>query len=411
MLGLNAGPMIASISPSPELLIHLAIAKKLEGFQTTILNAKAKADHAQQVATSAHNAASATANAARTYAQMIAAPPKPSPPPPSARPTGTGTITKAYPRPGPPTAPKSKKAQAASPEPSKPTAIAPPPAYSPAQRRIFAPLRFPQRIPNSSTLLRTLPALLANPLLEKKLPREAAIFTATINDNGTVSLTPPKGYAADYYAPYHDQLAKATQQHIAPENNTYEASRPTDLGLPPINRVPVSALPSDPAILQKAIAGAVHPATGIAVGGARTLLPWERITKETTFLVIHDIGRQGARHPCETGRDLCNFQAVVEDIAEERRECGKARKVWQKERTEENREGYRKKRNALRYSERRSGGDSGAIWARHRAPSGRGFERHRGAASSAIGARCQTPTWALLRPPAWRGSALGRVHF
>ena len=136
-------------------------------------------------------------------------------------------------------------------------------------------------------LLQTLPALLANLLLEKKLPREAAIFTATINDNGTISLTAPQGYAADYYAPYFDQLAKATQQHIAPENNTYEAFRPaptSDSLL--INRVPISALPSAPALLQKAIADAVHLSTGIAVGGARTLLPWDKITKLTTSLVI-----------------------------------------------------------------------------------------------------------------------------
>ena len=87
-------------------------------------------------------------------------------------------------------------------------------------------------------------------LLEKKLPREAAIFTATINDSGTISLTAPQGYAADYYAPYFDQLEKATQQHIAPENNTCEASRPaptSDSLL--IDRVPISALPSDPAFL------------------------------------------------------------------------------------------------------------------------------------------------------------------
>ena len=109
-------------------------------------------------------------------------------------------------------------------------------------------------------------------MLEKKLPREAAVFTATINDNGTVSLTAPKGYAAGYYAPYYDQLAKAAQHHIVPENNSYEAFRPaptSDSLL--INRVPVSALPSDPALLQNAIADAVHLSTGIAIGGARTL--------------------------------------------------------------------------------------------------------------------------------------------
>ena len=110
---------------------------------------------------------------------------------------------------------------------------------------------------------------------------------ASINDNGTVSITAPQGYAAGYCAPYYDLLAKATQQHIAPENNTYEAFRlaPTSDSLL-INRVPVSALPSDPALLQKTVADAVHLATGIAIGNARTLLPWDRITKLTTSLVI-----------------------------------------------------------------------------------------------------------------------------
>ena len=124
-------------------------------------------------------------------------------------------------------------------------------------------------------------------LLQKKLLREAAIFTATINDNGTISLTAPQGHAAEYYAPYFIQLAKATQQHIAPENDTYEAFRPalsSDSHL--INRVPISALPSDPALVQKAIADAVHLSTGIAVGGARTLLPWDKITTLNTSLVI-----------------------------------------------------------------------------------------------------------------------------
>ena len=44
------------------------------------------------------------------------------------------------------------------------------------------------------------------------------MFMASINDNGTVPITAPQGYAAGYYAPYYDLLAKATQQHIAPEN-------------------------------------------------------------------------------------------------------------------------------------------------------------------------------------------------
>ena len=183
--------------------------------------------------------------------------------------------------PAAPASARRKKPTPAAPSP------APLPAYSPAQRRLFAPLGSPQKIPNGPTLLQTLPALLANLLLEKKLPREAAIFTATSNDNGTISLTAPQGYAADYYAPYFDQLAKATQQHITPENNTYEAFRPaltSDSLL--INCVPISALPSDPALLQKAIADSVHLSTSIAVGGARTLLPWDKITNLTTSLVI-----------------------------------------------------------------------------------------------------------------------------
>ena len=114
-----------------------------------------------------------------------------------------------------------------------------------------------------------------------------AIFTTTINDNGTVSSTAPLGYAASYYVPYYDQLAKATQHHIAPESNTYEAFRPdptSDSLL--INRVLISALPSDPTLLQKAIADAVHLSTGIATGSARTLLPCVKISMLTTSIVI-----------------------------------------------------------------------------------------------------------------------------
>ena len=49
--------------------------------------------------------------------------------------------------------------------------------------------------------------------------------------------------------------------------------------------------------------------------------------------------------------------------------------------------------------EHHRGTASSAIGARHRTPSGRGIERHRDAGSSAIGARVRAQTWALLRPP------------
>ena len=221
LLSPAAGSTVASIeSPTPDLLIHLALFIKLKLIYATVLSIKAKADHAQQVATSALNVASA-ANT-QTYAQATAALLKPPPTPPTSKPRAPAA-------PETPAAPqtpssKPKKNPATSPTPSE--LPAPAAAYSSAQRRLFAPLGSPQRIPNGSILLQTLPAILANLLLEKKLPREAAIFTATINDNGTVSLTAPKGYAAGYYAPYYDQLAKATQHHIAPENNSYEAFRP-----------------------------------------------------------------------------------------------------------------------------------------------------------------------------------------
>ena len=298
VLGCAAGSAIDTLLPdstqTPALLIQLALAKKLQDVHTTILSVKAKADHAQQVASTALNMASAAASASWTYAQTAAAaaPPPPSKPHPNqSHPAAQSKPAKAKtPLAHPPAVPT------ASARPRKPTQTAAalpsdnppaPPTFSPAQRRLFAPLGTPQKIPNGPTLLQTLPAILANLLLEKKLPREAAIFMASINDNGTVSITAPRGYAASYYAPYYDLLAKATQQHINPENNTYEAFRPaptSDSLL--INRVPVSALPSDPALLQKTIADAVHLTTGIAVSNARTLLPRDRITKLTTSLVI-----------------------------------------------------------------------------------------------------------------------------
>ena len=82
-----------SVSPSGSyvdpLLVQSALAKKLEDIHATILSVKAKADHAQQVASSALNIASAAASASRTYAQTAAAaaPPKP-PPSQNPRPAG-----------------------------------------------------------------------------------------------------------------------------------------------------------------------------------------------------------------------------------------------------------------------------------------------------------------------------------
>ena len=84
-----------SVSPSGSyvdpLLLQLALAKKLEDIHATILSVKAKADHAQQVASSALNMASAAAS--RTYAQTAAAaaPPKP-PPSQNPRPTGKAPL-------------------------------------------------------------------------------------------------------------------------------------------------------------------------------------------------------------------------------------------------------------------------------------------------------------------------------
>ena len=296
MLGCDAGSKVGSIPPvtssSPDLLIQLAIAKKLEDIHATVLRVKAKADHAQQVASTTLNMASVAASTSRMYAQTAAAAALAPPPNPPAQ--AKPTKAKASPTRPPPAVPatsaRGNKASASAPAatpPSPPVTPPAPPAYSPAQRRLFAPLASPQKIPNGPTLLQTLPAILASLLLEKKLPRKAAIFMASINDNGTISITASRDFAAGYYAPYYDMLAKVTQQHINPENNTYEAFRPaptSDSLL--INRVPVSALPSDPALLQKTIADVVHLATGIAVGNARTLLPWDRITKLTTSLVI-----------------------------------------------------------------------------------------------------------------------------
>ena len=102
VLGRNAasGSAVASF-PSSELLIQLALAKKLENIHATILSIKAKADHAQQVASSALNMASAAASASQTYAQMAAtAPPKS--PPSQGRPTARVPKPKAPSPPGVP---------------------------------------------------------------------------------------------------------------------------------------------------------------------------------------------------------------------------------------------------------------------------------------------------------------------
>ena len=77
-----------------------------------------------------------------------------------------------------------------------------------------------------------------------------AIFTASINFNGAIPITAPQSCAAGYCLPYCGQLAKAAQQHIAPESSSYEAfySAPTS-DSPLINRAPVSVLPADLAFL------------------------------------------------------------------------------------------------------------------------------------------------------------------
>ena len=116
--------------------------------------------------------------------------PLPNPPLPK---ISTPTRTKAPPPPvAPATSARSRRPAASAPGPP-PESSPPLPAYSPAQRRLFAPLRTPQRILNGPTPLQTLSAALASFLLEKKLPREATIFMASTNDNGTVSITAPQG--------------------------------------------------------------------------------------------------------------------------------------------------------------------------------------------------------------------------
>ena len=201
VLGSTAVP--ASSNPTSfapdSLTIQLALAKRLEDIHAAILSVKAKTDHAQQIASSALSVASAAA----------ATPPEHMPkqlPLPRSRCRGTAAELRCpssqgqSPSPpataaaaGTPTSTQSKKpASATTPLPAPATT----PAYSPAQRRLLAPLRSPQKTPNGPTLLQTLPVLLANLLLEKKLAREAAIFMASINDNGTVSITAPQGYAA-----------------------------------------------------------------------------------------------------------------------------------------------------------------------------------------------------------------------
>ena len=69
VLGCNAGSAISTFSPDPtRTLIQLALAKKFQDIHATILSVKAKANHAQQVASSALNMASAAVSASRTYA-------------------------------------------------------------------------------------------------------------------------------------------------------------------------------------------------------------------------------------------------------------------------------------------------------------------------------------------------------
>ena len=112
LLGPLAGTTVAAIDKyTPDLLIHLALVKKLELIHATLLSVKAKADHAQQTATSALNVASAAAST-WTYAQATAALLKPPLAPPTPKPRASAA-------PKTP-ASKPKKTPATSPTPSEP---------------------------------------------------------------------------------------------------------------------------------------------------------------------------------------------------------------------------------------------------------------------------------------------------
>ena len=54
---------------------------------------------------------------------------------------------------------------------------------------------------------------------------EAAMFMAIHQRHWNRLHCRPQGSAAGYYATYYDLLAKATLQHITPENRTYETFR------------------------------------------------------------------------------------------------------------------------------------------------------------------------------------------
>lgn len=154
--------------------------------------------------------ASAAASASWTYAQMAAALPK-LPPSQSRLAAQAPKSTKAK-APRPPAAPAApastrsrKPVSAAATLPASPGHWHPlhQPTYSPAQ--LGFPLGSPAALLFSSKPSQPCwPRAAVNLLMEERLPREALVFIASINDNRTVLIMPPQGYTAGFYAPYHD---------------------------------------------------------------------------------------------------------------------------------------------------------------------------------------------------------------
>lgn len=170
---------------------------------------------------------------------------------------------------------------AATPVPATPAAQ----NYSPAERRMYATLQSQAEIPDSRQKAMLIPQVIATVLRNHDLPFAPCKVTATINSNGTVSVTAPQGYCSSFYQEYYTEMSRAIQDFLQPQNNTYQAFRPApSKSQVMVNRVPVFPLSPDPAVLRSDLASLILISTGIQVEDVRRLNPDS--VKATTSLVI-----------------------------------------------------------------------------------------------------------------------------
>jgi hypothetical protein len=159
------------------------------------------------------------------------------------------------------------------------------PILATSERRMYSTLEHPAEIPENRQKAMMIPQILANTLKAYNIPHSALKFTATINANGTVSVTAPQGCAASIYSQYYTQMAKAVQDYLKITDNSYTAFRPAPTKTQVmVNRVPTFPLPSNQDELRSLVSDIIYTNSGVQVEDVRRLNP--TTTKATTSLVV-----------------------------------------------------------------------------------------------------------------------------